>query len=113
MEKYYERLGGSSAKRSCVLSTFLLRQRPVPGGRFANCTPQPHPHVVHLVRVWLWRNYIPGQGVTVMPGVELNLSAPVIFAVPAPAAGQDALPPLEVKFTVPVLLAVTVCVVLL
>jgi hypothetical protein len=58
------------------------------GGRFANCTPQPHPHVVHLVRVWLWRNYIPGQGVTVMPGAELNLSAPVIFAVPAPAAGQ-------------------------
>ncbi len=83
------------------------------GGRFANCTPQPHPHVVHLVRVWLWRNYIPGQGVTVMPGAELNLSAPVIFAVPAPAAGHDALPPLEVKFTVPVLLAVTVCVVLL
>ncbi len=46
-----------------------------------------------------------------MPGAELNLSAPVIFAVPAPAAGHDALPPLEVKFTVPVLLAVTVCVV--
>ena len=72
-----------------------------------------HTRITLLGRVWLWRNYIPGQGVTVMPGVELNLSAPVIFAVPAPAAGHDALPPLEVKFTVPVLLAVTVCVVLL
>ncbi len=83
------------------------------GDGYANSTPQPHPHVVLLARVWLWRNYIPSQGVTVMPGAELNLSAPVIFAVPAPpAAGHDALPPpLEVKFTVPVLLAVTVCVV--
>ncbi len=27
-------------------------------------------------RVWLWHNYISVQGVTVIPGVELNLSAP-------------------------------------
>lgn len=45
----------------------------------------------------------------VTPGVELNSNALVVFAVPAPAAGQEALPPLEVKFTVPVLLTVTAC----